>query len=45
MRNCCILCVVVLATTAKAADIAGRASVIDGDTLEIQVLRETGIGS
>ena len=39
MKNLCILCVVVLATTAHAADIAGQASVIDGDTLEIHGTR------
>jgi endonuclease YncB( thermonuclease family) len=38
MRNLC-LCLVVLATAAHATDIAGRASVIDGDTLEIHGTR------
>jgi endonuclease YncB( thermonuclease family) len=33
------LCVVVFATAAHAADIAGQASIIDGDTLEIYGVR------
>ncbi len=39
MQKLCILCAIVFATAAHAADIAGQASIIDGDTLEIHGTR------